>query len=522
MSKNEKIPFVKKSKPKSNDEITLLPTLEERKRSRCYCAVMLIIFVAFMIALIIALALITGLAVVNTENIAERIQGEEIFQLLNDLQDIGNNHGNSRSVLNGYNASAEYVFNKLSDNGYEPQRQYFTVPVFENLHPGEAVFKVTYGNDIDGQISFIEKSDFNVMIYSGSCDSCDGNLQIIEEADINYGCDDNWDIPEINGSIVLMAFNSSKGGCSLYQKAKNAHEAGAIAVIFGRDPGDQNVPPGSRVYEMNSESGQISTVDIPLIGVTGSVRQTLTSMNSPVIISIETYTTVTQATTYNVLARSKGKSSSTIVVGSHLDSVPAGPGINDNGSGSMANLQLAIEIARWGTEPINQILFAWWGAEELGLFGSYYFVSQLNETQDDIALNINLDMIASPNYIRGIYNGTSTNETIVTASTTIQNLLIKYFNENDLAHDIVPFSGGSDYKPFLDVNIPAGGLFTGAGGLKTQEQFDKYGGLQNAPFDPCYHLACDKADNVNQDVFVEMTRSFASAVQVRSTCKISF
>jgi Zn-dependent M28 family amino/carboxypeptidase len=179
----------------------------------------------------------------------------------------------------------------------------------------------------------------------------------------------------------------------------------------------------------------------------------------------------------------------------------------------MANLQLAIEIARWGTEPINQILFAWWGAEELGLFGSYYFVSQLNETQDDIALNINLDMIASPNYIRGIYNGTSTNETIVTASTTIQNLLIKYFNENDLAHDIVPFSGGSDYKPFLDVNIPAGGLFTGAGGLKTQEQFDKYGGLQNAPFDPCYHLACDKADNVNQDVFVEMTRSFASAVQ---------
>jgi Zn-dependent M28 family amino/carboxypeptidase len=122
-------------------------------------------------------------------------------------------------------------------------------------------------------------------------------------------------------------------------------------------------------------------------------------------------------------------------------------------------------------------------------------------------------MIASPNYIRGIYNGTSANESILAESTTIQKLLIEYFDNNGLDTELVPFDGRSDYGPFIEVDIPAGGLFTGAEKLKTQEQFDKYGGTLNAPLDPCYHLACDKADNINQDVFVDMTRSFASTVQ---------
>lgn len=53
-----------------------------------------------------------------------------------------------------------------------------------------------------------------------------------------------------------------------------------------------------------------------------------------------------------------------------------------------------------------QIVFAFWGAEEIGLRGSQYFVNDLSEAErDNIALNLNFDMIASPNYVRGVYNG---------------------------------------------------------------------------------------------------------------------
>ena len=72
-----------------------------------------------------------------------------------------------------------------------------------------------------------------------------------------------------------------------------------------------------------------------------------------------------------------------------------GAGINDNGSGSAALLETAIQMAK--VKPNNTVRFAWWGAEESGLLGSEYYVEQLTEDEvDDIALYLNFDMIASP------------------------------------------------------------------------------------------------------------------------------
>lgn len=51
-------------------------------------------------------------------------------------------------------------------------------------------------------------------------------------------------------------------------------------------------------------------------------------------------------------------------VGSHLDSVEAGPGINDNGSGSSVNLALALALAKSKIFPKNELIFGWWGGEE--------------------------------------------------------------------------------------------------------------------------------------------------------------
>jgi acetylornithine deacetylase/succinyl-diaminopimelate desuccinylase-like protein len=107
----------------------------------------------------------------------------------------------------------------------------------------------------------------------------------------------------------------------------------------------------------------------------------------------------------NVIADTKeGREDCTVIVGAHLDSVPEGPGINDNGSGSATVLEIAEKMSELGIEPQNRVRFAFWGAEELGLFGSKHYVAQLDERQlGDIAVYLNFDMVASPNYVRFIY-----------------------------------------------------------------------------------------------------------------------
>jgi Zn-dependent M28 family amino/carboxypeptidase len=114
-------------------------------------------------------------------------------------------------------------------------------------------------------------------------------------------------------------------------------------------------------------------------------------------------------TTQNIIADSpKGKKGQTIVVGAHLDSVTAGPGINDNGSGSATILEIAEQLAKLGyTKKLQrQVRFAFWGAEELGLLGSQYYVDSLTDRQRaKIYANLNFDMLGSPNYVRFVYDG---------------------------------------------------------------------------------------------------------------------
>ena len=71
----------------------------------------------------------------------------------------------------------------------------------------------------------------------------------------------------------------------------------------------------------------------------------------------------------NVIAELRGANDGNVVMaGAHLDSVPAGPGINDNGSGSASLLEIAQNMSK--NKPQNTVRLAWWGAEEAGLIGS--------------------------------------------------------------------------------------------------------------------------------------------------------
>ena len=144
------------------------------------------------------------------------------------------------------------------------------------------------------------------------------------------------------------------------------------------------------------------------------------------------------------------------MVGAHLDSVTAGPGINDNGSGSAAILETAIQMAK--VKPRNKVRFAWWSAEESGLVGSTRYVASLSQAElDKIALYLNFDMVGSPNFVRFVYDGdNSTGAGAVGPGRLGRDRAVfdGYFESQGLAAEPTPFNGRSDYGPFIAAGHP--------------------------------------------------------------------
>jgi len=247
----------------------------------------------------------------------------------------------------------------------------------------------------------------------------------------------------------------------------------------------------------------------------------------PVTAHVTTSTESEVRSTANILADSKkGDPGNVVVVGAHLDSVLPGPGINDNGSGSATILAIAEQLTKFKTT--NKVRFAWWGAEELGLVGSTRYVASLSDAQKDaIALNLNFDMVGSPNFVRFVYDGDNSAfppgpggaQPGPPGSGAIEQVFTDYFTSQGLASAPTPFNGRSDYGPFITTTspahpngIPAGGLFTGAEGIKTAEEAAIYGGTAGVAYDHCYHQACDTYDNVSLTGLDQMSDAEAHAI----------
>jgi Zn-dependent M28 family amino/carboxypeptidase len=220
-------------------------------------------------------------------------------------------------------------------------------------------------------------------------------------------------------------------------------------------------------------------------------------------------------TTYNTIADAPdgGRTDRTVVVGSHLDSVAAGPGINDDGSGSAQDLEIALRYEKAVKNPTNHLRFLFFGAEEEGLLGSAHYVDSLDQAaRDDIMAMVDLDMMASPNYARFVYDGNGSdfpgNEG-PTGSDVIEALFTNYWAGRGLVSETTPFDGRSDYVAFTDIGIPAGGIFAGAEIEKTPEQVQKYGGEAGVAFDKCYHQACDTLANLNLEALDQFSDASA-------------
>ncbi|MFF8271232.1 M28 family metallopeptidase [Streptomyces sp. NPDC016562] len=220
--------------------------------------------------------------------------------------------------------------------------------------------------------------------------------------------------------------------------------------------------------------------------------------------TLQTFTT-SGATGYNLIADwPGGDPNSVLMAGSHLDSVTSGAGINDNGSGSAAVLETALAVSRAGLQPTKHLRFGWWGAEELGLIGSKYYVNSLPATEKaKFAGYLNFDMIGSPNPGYFVYDD----------DPTIEQTFKNYYAGLGIPTEIeTEGDGRSDHAPFKNAGIPVGGLFSGADYIKTAAQAQKWGGTSGQAFDRCYHSSCDSLTNINDTALDRNSDAVAYAI----------
>ena len=449
------------------------------------------------------------------------------------LQRFADANGGTRAAgTPGNTATTDYVLKTMKAAGWKTRLQPFDFPFFQQTAPAAftqtAPTPATFVED-----SADEGTGYAVMTYSGSGDATatvvpvDVTVPMPANAPAstsNSGCEaaDFTGFP--TGAIALV----QRGTCTFDDKARNAEAAGASAVVVFNE--GQPAQPGPPVQDerrsvlqgtLTAPGDGVERIGIPVVGISYQLgADTVTAIRGGATVTwhLFTQTIAETRTTNNVIADSPfGDTDRTVVVSAHNDSVLAGPGINDDGSGTSMDLELAKQLGKSGKKPKNHVRFLWVGAEELGLLGSQFYVDSLTDAQKaQIIAMLDFDMVASPNWARQIYDGDgSTFGADVSGpngSGLIESLFSRWFDSQGQAHEPIPFDGRSDYVAFTDAGIPAGGVFTGADAEKTQEEVDLFGGILGEQLDQCYHKACDTIDNLNLEVFADMKDAAADVL----------
>ncbi|MHC4230606.1 MAG: M28 family metallopeptidase [Planctomycetota bacterium] len=467
------------------------------------------IAVMSMLTIFVSVSLVSSAVEIDTSELREAVTVEGVRVHQAALQMIANAYGGTRvSSSDGYDASVDYVADQIAAAGYDVTVQEFSFPFFQELEP--AVLEQIA--PVPTVYPYFDVAGFATMEYSGSGDVtalAEGVDLILPPADAadtsTSGCEASDFAGFTPGNIAVI----QRGTCSFALKAQNAEAAGAVGVIIFNEG-----QPGRTAAFLGTLGGPGATV--PAVGAAFAVGEELAAGG----VTVRMFVNATSETrmSENVIAETPGgRDDRVVVVGAHLDSVAAGPGIQDNGSGSAAILEVAIQMAELGIEPRNKVRFAWWGAEESGLVGSTFYVGNLSKREiKNIALNLNFDMIGSPNFVRFVYDGdgSATPLSGPNGSANIEQVFLDYFADEagGLPTEPTAFDGRSDYGPFIAVGIPAGGLFTGAEGIKTEEEVEIYGGTAGDQYDPCYHLACDTFDNISLEALDQNSDATAHAV----------
>lgn len=521
-----------------------------------------------LLAGLISTTLLSGCWWDNPEKVAthvsKKIDREEVVSHLVELEGLASVTTDGQSTTRsagsqGYQNSLEYILTVMQDNGYMVTTQAFDFRAWEELAGTElSVNSVALIGVREAQEGV--EPDFATMSYSGSSNGVlNGTLSFITpdfrfdaaDYDSTDGCEaSDFTGKDVAGKIAVI----QRGGCTFDSKVVNAQNAGAIAVIVfnqGNSEGRKSV--------VNGTLGSDSSATIPAFGARFDLGKAWfdlagsQTVEATLTVSVQDEIVVTE----NVIAETPtGDTSQVVMIGAHLDSVPEGPGINDNGSGTAGLLAYAVTLADSKIPVKNKIRFAWWAAEEAGLVGSEYYTNSLfseiyakaqqqileelgltdpaaltpeqwdlvearYKELNDIKLYLNFDMIGSPNYILGVMDGdlSDTKDSPDNAYTgdfeppygtsDIELNFNKFFASKQLSTVPQALSKRSDYAGFADWGVAFGGLFTGAEKTKTADEVAQFGGDIDVAYDVCYHQACDDLNNVSQEALHINTQALA-------------
>lgn len=422
---------------------------------------------------------------------------------LDALDRIAGEHGGSRGTgTAGDAATAEYVAEVLTAAGFVVSDDTFETPTY--LDPDGSELYVPGDVSIGGPPGsvFVDRRDIRdirALLFSAAA-VVEGPVVAIgwygeARAADGPGCaaEDYDGIPA--GAIVLVR----PGECLRRTAVEHAQAAGAGALVIA-------VPWAARGETRQATLIDPRGIDIPVLAATREVGDALAEAAERGGRARVTTTGVTESrTVHSVFAELPGTDPGRVVmVGAHLDSAMNGPGLNDDGSGIAAVLELARAMA--GHRPDATIRFAFWAAEETALVGSARYVRALSAAERSrIVAYLNADMLGSPNGIRGVYDEASA----ALGSAAITERFVADLDAAGLAWESIDTGGSSDQRPFSEAGIPTGGLISGAGGIVTPGQAQRYGTEAGRPPDPCYHLACDDRSNVDETRLLELARSLA-------------
>ena len=436
----------------------------------------------------------------------EALDAAKLERHLDGLQEIADAHGGNRAIgTTGYDASADYVAAELEKLGWVVTRQRHNFP---RTSISEAVLEIP-GETLERGTHFEAFGGSPAGDVRGALHPVDLVVPPGSEA-VDSGCqaEDFADFPA--GAIALV----QRGGCTFRTKIDHAAAAGAMAIVIFNQGNTDNrkglfggsVGSGSQIPSMRLSYTAAEPIVERLRG--GE------AIEAHVAVEITTEDRFGD----NILAEwPHGDPGWVVMAGAHLDSVPAGAGLNDNGTGSAGLLALAEVVAAQELRPRHRLRLAWWAAEEIGLLGSARYVAGLSpEERDRLLAYLNFDMIGSPNFIRAIYDGDGSDASRAEpyGSGTIEWAFVDHFDDLGLGHEPIGdvIYRRSDHASFSEAGIPVGGLFSGFNAPKSAEQAAKYGGQEGASADPCYHRACDSIDNVNVEGLEVMADAVAHAV----------
>jgi len=421
---------------------------------------------------------------VSSQPLQDLITTKGLMENLQALQDIATANGGNRAFgLPGYAASVEYILSQTQDSPH------FT----------------TWIQDFPALFTLVESISFsagdaeNITViglnYSPSTSEEGVTAPLVAGPTGDVGCTaEGYSGLDVEGKIVIVQRGACPDGTTLAGRMKPAAAAGAVAVIIYNN------------VATDVTAGTLSAPNPEEYVPTGFINQDvgvglverLTAGEE-----IEAYFQQTQLIeeriTQNVFTETKGGDpENVIMLGAHLDSVQAGPGINDDGSGTTLILEVAQALENFSVK--NKVRFAWWGAEENGLLGSEWYVNNLAPAEvNSILAYLNFDMVSKGYF--GVFDGdgSSFNLSGPAGSDVIEKIFVDDMTSKGINVTAARFTGGSDYASFMDIlGKPVGGLHTGTG----VEQ------------DPCYHQVCDTIENPDPETLTVNAKAAAHVLSV--------